>query len=544
MNGAQLLVRCLEAEGVEYVFGLPGEEVMHILDALADSRIQFVVTRHEGGAAFMADVYGRLTGKAGVCLATLGPGATNLTTGVADANLDRSPLVAITGQVSLDVVHKEWHQYIDLPALFRPITKWTVQVERPEVIPEVVRKAFRLAQLERPGATHVAVPENVAAAETAGAPIPATPLAYPPPRLQDVQRAAALIAEATSPVIIAGNGVLRRSASRELQALAEKVHIPVAETFMGKGSLDYRHHLSLMAVGLQDRDWIMCGLDRADLVIAVGYDMVEYAPRGWNPHKDKTIIHLDNSPAEIQEHYAPAVEIIADVCEGLEALADACEGRRPMPRHAALRGIILGELEQYRSDDSFPMKPQRLVADLRAALGEDDILVSDVGAHKLWLARLYPAICPNTILISNGLAAMGIAVPGALAAKLVHPDRRVVAVAGDGSFLMTGSELETAKRLGTPFVTVVWVDGAYGLIQWKQLTSMGRATGVSFGNPDFAAYARAFGLPGFRVERAADFLPALQQALALPEPSVIEVAVDYGENLRLTEKLGHLTCVI
>jgi len=529
---------------VEYVFGLPGEEVMHILDALADSRIQFVVTRHEGGAAFMADVYGRLTGRAGVCLATLGPGATNLTTGVADANLDRSPLVAITGQVSLDVVHREWHQYIDLPALFRPITKWTVQVERPEVIPEVVRKAFRLAQMERPGATHISVPENVAAAEAAGGPIPPTPLGYPPPRWQDVQRAADLIAEARSPIIIAGNGVLRRNGSRELQALAEKAHIPVAETFMGKGALDYRHHLSLMAVGLQDRDWIMCGLDRADLVIAVGYDMVEYAPRRWNPHKDKTIIHLDNSPAEIQEHYAPAVEIVADVCEGLEALKEACEGQRPMPHHAALRGIILGELADYQADDSFPMKPQRLVADLRAALGEEDILVSDVGAHKLWLARLYPAIRPNTVLISNGLAAMGIAVPGAMAAKLLHPDRKVVAVAGDGSFLMTGSELETAKRLGTSFVTVVWVDGSYGLIQWKQLTTFGRASGVAFGNPDFAAYARAFGLPGFRVERAADFLPTLRQALELPEPSVIEVAVDYGENLRLTEKLGQLTCAI
>ncbi|MDP2661689.1 MAG: thiamine pyrophosphate-dependent enzyme, partial [Dehalococcoidia bacterium] len=354
----------------------------------------------------------------------------------------------------------------------------------------------------------------------------------------------ALIAEAKSPIIIAGNGVLRRGASREILALAEKVHIPVAETFMGKGALDYRHHLSLMSVGLQERDWIMCGLDRADLVIAIGYDMVEYAPRYWNPLKDKVIIHLDNSPAEVQEHYVPRVEIVADVCEGLLALADACEGMRPFPHHAALREIILGELAQYREDDSFPMKPQRLVSDLRAALGEDDILVSDVGAHKVWLARMYPAICPNTILISNGLAAMGIAVPGAIAAKLVHPNRKVVAVAGDGSFLMTAPELETAKRLGTPFVTVVWVDGAYGLIQWKQLTNFGRAFGVSFNNPDFVVYAQAFGLPGFRVERAADFLPTLQQALAIPEPSVIEVAVDYGENLRLTEKLGQLTCVI
>lgn len=544
MNAAQLFVRCLEAEGVEYVFGLPGEEIMHILDALADSPIRFIPTRHEAGAAFMADVYGRLTGKAGVCLATLGPGATNLTTGVADANLDRSPLVAITGQVSLDVAHQEWHQYIDLPTLFRPITKWSVQVERPEVVPEVVRKAFRVAQMERPGSAFISLPENVAAAEAVGVPMVPTPVDYAPPRSQDVLRAAELIAQAKSPIIIAGNGVLRRNASQELRALAETIHVPVAETFMGKGALDYRHHLSLMAVGLQARDWIMCGLDRADLVLAVGYDMVEFAPRYWNPAKDKVIIHLDNSPAEVQEHYVPQAEIVADICEGLVALAQACDGMHPFPHHSALRDLITGELAQYRSDDSFPMKPQRLVADLRAALGDEDILVSDVGAHKLWLARMFPATRPNTILISNGLAAMGIAVPGAIAAKLVNPSRKVVAVAGDGSFLMTASELETAKRIGTPFVTVVWVDGSYGLIQWKQLTTFGRAFGVSFGNPDFAAYARSFGLPGFRVETASDFLPTLQRAMKLPEPSVIEVAVDYAENLRLTEKLGQLTCVI
>ncbi len=544
MNAAQLFVRCLEAEGVEYVFGLPGEEVMHLLDALADSSITFITTHHEAGAAFMADVYGRLTGRAGVCLATLGPGATNLITGVADANLDRSPLVAITGQVSLDVVHQEWHQYIDLPTLFRPVTKWSVQVERPEAVPEVVRKAFRLAQMERPGATYISLPENVAAAGVSGYPMPPTPVEYAPPRSDDVLRAALMIAQARNPVIIAGNGVLRRNASRELQALAEALNVPVAETFMGKGAMDYRHELSLMAVGLQARDWIMCGLDRADLVIAIGYDMVEYAPRYWNPGKDKAIIHLDNSPAEVQEHYVPQVEIVGDICEGLLALAQACDGVHPFPHQAALRELIMGELAQYRSDDSFPMKPQRLVADLRAALAEDDILVSDVGAHKLWLARMFPTMLPNTILISNGLAAMGIAVPGAIVAKLINPHRKVVAVAGDGSFLMTAAELETARRIGAPFVSVIWVDGSYGLIKWKQLNTFGRDFGVSFQNPDFAAYARAYGLPGFRVERASDFLPTLRKALDLPEPSVVEVAVDYTENLRLTEKLGQLTCVI
>ncbi|MDO8691897.1 MAG: acetolactate synthase large subunit [Dehalococcoidia bacterium] len=544
MNAAQLLVRCLEAEGVKYVFGLPGEEVMHVLDALADSSITFIPTRHEAGAAFMADVYGRLTGRAGVCLATLGPGATNLATGVADANLDRSPLVAITGQTSLDVIHEESHQYIDLSTMFRPITKWSVQVERAETVPEVVRKAFRVAEMERPGAAYISLPENVAAMEVAGSPMRPTPIEYALPRSEDVLRASSLIAQARSPIIIAGNGVLRRNASRELQVLAEAIHVPVAETFMGKGALDYRHHLSLMPVGLQARDWIMCGLDRADLVIAVGYDMVEYAPRFWNPNQDKAIIHLDSCPAEVQDHYVPQVEIVADLREGLLALAGACHGINPFPYHTALRDMIRKELADCQSDDSFPVKPQRLVADLREALGDEDILVSDVGAHKLWLARMYPTACPNTILISNGFAAMGIAVPGAIAAKLVNPNRKVVAVAGDGSFLMTASELETAKRIGTPFVTVVWVDGAYGLIEWKQQNAFGRSFGVSFGNPDFVTYAQAFGLPGFRVERASDFLPTLRRALDLPEPSVIEVAVDYSENLRLTERLGRLTCTI
>ncbi len=544
MNAAQLLVRCLEAEGVKYVFGLPGEEVMHVLDALADSSITFIPTRHEAGAAFMADVYGRLTGKAGVCLATLGPGATNLATGVADANLDRSPLVAITGQTSLEVVHEESHQYIDLATMFRPITKWSVQVERAESVPEVVRRAFRVAEMERPGAAFVSLPENIAAMEVAGSPMRPTPIEYAFPRPQDLLRASSLIAQAKRPIIIAGNGVLRRNASQELQVLVEAIHVPVAETFMGKGALDYRHHLSLMAVGLQARDWIMCGLDRADLVIAVGYDMVEYAPRFWNPGKDKAIIHLDSCPAEVQEHYVPQVEIVADVREGLLALAGTCHGMNPFPYHTALRDLINQELADCQSDDSFPVKPQRLVADLRAALGNEDVLVSDVGAHKVWLARMFPTSCQNTILISNGFAAMGIAVPGAIAAKLVSPNRKVVAVVGDGSFLMTSSELETAKRIGTPFVTVVWVDGAYGLIGWKQQSAFGRSFGVAFGNPDFAAYAQAFGLPGFRVESASDFLPTLRRAMDLPEPSVIEVAVDYSENLRLTEKLGRLTCAI
>ncbi|MBI4302004.1 MAG: acetolactate synthase large subunit [Chloroflexi bacterium] len=542
MRASDLIVRCLENEGTKYIFGIPGEEILALLDSLSRSSVSFIPTRHEQGAAFMADVYGRLTGKPGLCLSTLGPGAMNLMTGVADAFLDRAPMVAMTGQSPLEQTHKESHQYLDLVGIFRPVTKWNVRLERPDTIPEVIRKAFKVAIMEKPGPTHIELPSNVLEMDVEGEPLSDRPFEYSHPNEMAITKAAALIADANYPIIIAGNGVLRRHASQELTTFAQKLHIPVANTFMGKGSLDSRDGLSLLTVGLQAHDWIMCGLDKADLVITVGYDLVEYAPRSWNPDGKKRIIHIDTLPSEVDQYYQPEVEIIGDLGEALATLVEACPFAKEFVGHSTLREIILAELTQYVADEGFPLKPQRVLADLRQALSDEDLLICDVGANKIWAARMYQAHSPNTVIISNGLAAMGIAVPGALVAKLAYPQQKVVALTGDGGFMMNSQELETAKRLGTPFVTMIWVDSGYGMIEWEQVARYGQPYGVHFTNPDFVAYARSFGLAGFRIDHPNQLLPTLRQALDLNEPSVIEVPIDYRENLKLTERLGKLTC--
>jgi acetolactate synthase-1/2/3 large subunit len=543
-RAADLLIKCLENEGVRYVFGVSGEEIMSILDALADSRIRYVTTRHEQGAAFMADVYGRLTGFPGVCLATLGPGATNLITGVADAYLDRAPLVAITGQIALQRIHKESHQYIDTVALFQPITKWQARVGHAEVIPEVVRKAFKIAAAEKPGPTHIEIPEDIAASEVEGAPLTRTTVNYPHPADDAVAAAAQLLRNAKQPMILAGNGVIRRGASEALREFAAKASIPAANTFMSKGVMGYQNPLARLTVGLQNRDYEMSGLADADVVISVGYDMVEFAPRLWNPEKNKRIIHIDTLPAEVDEHYQPTVEIVSEISEALRALGEVCSPRPKPDDSSPLKRLVLGELAIFGRDTSYPLKPQRILSDMRRVLREDDLLISDVGAHKLWIARMFPAEQPNSVIISNGFAAMGIAVPGAIAAKLAQPERRVVVVAGDGGFMMNVQELETARRLGASFVTVVWVDNGYGVIGWKQMRAFGRTFGVDFGNPDFSRLAEAFGLVGFAVHHADEFAPLLEQALEMDRPSLIAVPVDYGENVRLTRALGEVQVTI
>jgi acetolactate synthase I/II/III large subunit len=544
MKASDLIVQCLENEGVRYVFGLPGEEIMDILDSLLDSPITFIPTRHEQGAAFMADAYGRLTGRAGVCLSTLGPGATNLATGVADANLDRAPLVAITGQAGRDRVHKESHQHVDIVEHFRPLTKWNRRVETAAVIPEVIRKAFKLAEAEKPGACHIEVPEDVAAETAEGTPLSTERTRRPSPDRPALQTAARLIEAASFPLIFAGNGVVRGEASRELRVLARSHGIPVVHTFMAKGTMPYDDELCLLSAGLQARDYISCGFDKADLIIAVGYDPVEYAPKFWNPDRKKPIIHIDFTPAEVDSFYQPAVEVVADVRECLELLNGLVKGQKDPAPYRTLRRFILEQLEEGATDDTFPLKPQRILRDVREQMARDDILISDVGTHKLWIARTYPAYEPNTVLISNGFAAMGFALPAAVSAKLVHPERKVVAVSGDGGFLMNCQELETARRLGLAIVNVIFRDGGYNLIQWKQQTHHGRESGVRFGNPDFVELARAYGAKGYRVESARQLSLILAEALALPGPSIIDVPVDYGENTKLTDRLGRLVCPI
>ena len=536
MKASELIVKCLENEGVGYIFGVPGEENMELLDALLGSSIRFVTTRHEQGAAFMADVSGRLTGRAGVCLSTLGPGATNLITGVADANMDRAPLVALTAQAGHDRRHKESHQHLDIVTLFRPVTKWNTSLPAPDVIPEAFRKAFKLAQSEKPGATHIEIPEDVACMETDGQPLrvqrPHPGGAAP----EQIEKAARIISEAARPIVLAGNGVIRGHASEALVRFAEKLNLPVATTFMAKGVIPDTDPLALGAIGMQAFDYVNRAFVEADVVIAIGYDIVEYAPRFWNPERNKRIVHVDMSPAEVDAAYIVNVGVVGDIASSLDALALKAT---PQSNHhgAHFRQMLRDELEQGRHDASFPLKPQRILADLRAALADDDIVISDVGAHKVWLARLFPCHQPNTCIISNGFAAMGMAVPGAVVAKLLHPQRRVVAVTGDGGFLMNSQELETAARLKTPFVVLVFNDQSYGLIRWKQMQQFGRPAFVDFHNPDLVKYAESFGGTGCRIESADDLAPALRAALNSNKLTVIDCPVDASENLRLTERL-------
>lgn len=543
LNTAKLLVQCLENEGVEYVFGLPGEENLHVLEALQDSSIQFITTRHEQGAAFMADVYGRLTGKAGVCLSTLGPGATNLMTGVADANLDRAPLVAITGQVGTDRMHIESHQYLDLVALFAPITKWNAQIVRPSITPEIVRKAFKIAQTEKPGAVHIDLPENIAAMPVEGMPLRLDEREKVYASFSSIERAAAAISAAENPIILVGNGAIRGHASEMLTRFATELNIPVANTFMGKGVIPYNHPLALWAVGLQQRDYISCGFDHTDLVIAVGYDLIEYSPKRWNPDGQTPVIHISPISAEIDSSYIPIAEVLGDISDSLfEILQRADRSHKPEPYAIHLRQEIQADYEELAQDSGYPLKPQKLIHDLRQVMGPDDIVISDVGAHKMWMARHYHCDRPNTCIISNGFAAMGIAIPGAIAAKLVAPDRKVVAVTGDGGFMMNSQELETALRVGTPFVTIIFNDGGYGLIEWKQMNQFGKPAFIKFTNPDFVKYAESMGLKGYRVTASTDFIPMLKDALNQTVPAVIDCPIDYSENMRFSQRAGDLNC--
>ncbi|RFU37916.1 acetolactate synthase large subunit [Actinomadura logoneensis] len=543
-DAAKLLVRTLEAEGVEYVFGIPGEENIHFVQALNESSIRYVLVRHEQGAAFMAEIYGRLTGKAGVASATLGPGAINLQLGVADAQTNSTPVVAISAQVGLDRIYKESHQIVDLVSLFRPITKWSELVPTPEALPEIVRKAFKTAQTERPGAVYLAIPEDVESASVSAdlGPLRVNVVQPQEPSAAQIARAADVLAMARQPIVLAGHGATRAHASEALVHFSEKLGLPVATTFNGKGVFPDDHRNALGAVGFMRHDYVNFGFDEADVLIAVGYELQEFDPVKVNPHADKKIIHIHAMPAEVDDHYPVEVGIQGDVSRSLRALGDAVHRRWDVNGTGRrIRELMRDELAEGRAEDGFPLSPRRIVADIREAMGREDIVLADTGAVKMWMARMYPTYEPNTLLVSNGLSSMGFAVPGALAAKLAHPERKVLAATGDGAFLMNSQELETAVRENIPITVLIWEDDAYGLIEWKMDLELGRSSNIKFGNPDFVAYAESFGAHGYRVTAADELLPTLRKALNDDGVSVVTVPVDYSHNLQLTDKLGELT---
>ena len=546
MKASDLFVECLENEGIRYVFGVPGEENADFMMSLERSeRIEFVLCRHEQGAAFMAEIHGRLTGEPAVCLGTLGPGAANLITGVADANMDRAPVLVLTGQGSSDRLHKESHQVMDVVGMFGPVTKWAHQIIRADNIPEVVRKAVRLAGTEKPGATHIELPEDIARHETSERPLAVHRLRRSVPADKVVDQAFELIRSSRRPVILAGNGAIRKRASKQLRMLCEKTRIGVASTFMAKGCVDRDAPYCLFTVGLQARDIISRAIDGADVVVTLGYDMVEYQPRLWNDRGDKRIVHIDFLPAEIDTHYDPDVEIVGDLAHTLRMLNERVDAAGGLTfdladQHAARREMQ-AELAEHKDDETEGLiRPQKALWDVRRVMGPHDVLLSDVGAHKMWVARHYHCHEPNTCLIPNGFCSMGFALPGAISAALVHPERRVLSICGDAGFLMNVQEMETAKRLGVNCTVMVWEDGGYGLIKWKQENSFGRHTELDFGNPDWLLLAEAFGWSGRRVARSADLIPALEAAFAEPGPNLVVVPIDYRENRLLTERLGDI----
>ncbi|CAN5670603.1 acetolactate synthase large subunit [soil metagenome] len=535
------IVECLENEGVEVVFGLPGEENLHMIDALASSSIRFITTRDERGAAFMADTYGALTGRPGVCLATLGPGAINLMLGVANAQLDSHPLVAITAQAGLDRVAKESHQFVDLVSLFRPITKWGDMVTVGVAAPEMVRKAFKRATTEPPGATFLVLPEDVAELLTDAPVLRVNTPVDPAPDVGQVHRAAHVLAEAKHPVVLAGPGVARDGATQALIRFSERLNMPVATTFLGKGVFPDDHANALGTIGFMVKDYANFGFDRADVVVAVGYDLVEYSPARWNPLADKQILHVHRTVAEVDANYTLAVGVQGNIAETLDAMGASSYVHGIRGEIFPVRDLVREELERGSADDAFPMTPARVVSDIRSVLDGDDIVLCDTGAVKMWMARLYPTLRPSTCLISNGLATMAFSLPGALAAKLVYPQRKVLAAMGDGAFAMSMAEIETAVREGVHFVVLVWVDGGYGLIGWKQDIEFGRRSAVSFDNPDFVKLAESFGAKGYLIGSAGELAPTLRAALDDDAVSIVACPIDYAENARLIERLGALT---
>ncbi len=540
---ADLIVECLEREGVTHVFGIPGEENIHLVDALARSPIRFVLVRHEQGASFMAEIYGRLSGKAGVCSATLGPGAINLLLGVADATTNSTPLVALSAQVGMNRSFKESHQGVDLVSMFAPVTKWSALVATREAPPEMVRKAFKLAQTERPGSVYLAVPEDI---ESAVAPEAASPLEVNVPRPDEpspsqVARAAAILKAASNPIVLAGHGAARADACPALIRFAERLGVSVATTFHGKGVFPDDHPQALGAIGFMRHDYVNFGFDEADVIVTVGYELQEFDPVRINPRGDKEIIHIHRFPAEVDLHYNVAVGLQADISRSLDALAAAldCHFENPTA-NLKIRGLLAKELAQGRTDDRFPLAPARIVADTRAAMRRDDIVLVDTGALKMWMARLYPTYSPNTCLISNGLSTMAWSLPGAIGAKIAQPDARVLVATGDGGFLMNSQEIETALREGIAMVVLIWVDNAYGLISWKMDLELGHEVDTTFGNPDFVAYANSFGAVGYQITAPDELLPTLQEALADDTVSLIACPVDYSANMELIRSLGEL----
>ncbi|MBW8244774.1 acetolactate synthase large subunit [Muricauda oceani] len=542
MKASDLFIKALENEGVEYIFGLPGEENLAFLESIRKSeKIELVLTRHEQGAGFMAATYGRLTGKAGVCLSTLGPGATNLVTSAAYAQLGAMPMVMITGQKPIKKSKQGKFQILDVVKMMNPLTKYTRQVTHGSHIPSIVREAFRLAQEERPGAVHIELPEDIAEEEVQNPRIfEVVDFKIPYAGDNTVQQAADMIERAKRPIVLIGAGANRKRASIALTQFVETLGIPFFNTQMGKGIIDERHPLYLGTAALSDHDFLHEAIKKADLIINVGHDTIEKPPFFMQPEDNRKVIHLNFFPAEIDEVYFPQLNVIGDIAHSVSQLT---EKLKPMANSwnmdffLQIKANVKERLTTYGEDDRFPILPQRLVKIIRDVLPDDGIVTLDNGMYKIWFARNYPAYVQNSLLLDNALATMGAGLPSALIAKQLHPDKKVISINGDGGFMMNSQELETAIRMQLDLIVIILNDNAYGMIQWKQEDLGFKKFGLDYGNPDFVTYAESFGAKGYRPGSVAEFQQTLKNTMNSKGVHLIDLAIDYSLNHEILNKL-------
>jgi acetolactate synthase-1/2/3 large subunit len=533
-KGSDLLVAALEREGVDRIFGVPGEENLDTVESLRASSIELVLTRHEQGAAFMAATHGRLTGRPGVCIATLGPGALNFSTGAAYAHLGAMPMILITGQKAIMTARQARFQIVDVIASMKPLTKMTRQIVSAASIPSIVREAFRVAMEERPGPVHLELPEDVAGEEVDPVPlIPPHPVDIPVAHPAALDRAAAMILAAKRPLIMLGAAASRPRSASGLAGFVLRTRIPYFTTQMGKGTVPGGSNLYMGTAALSERDYVHEAIDRADLIITIGHDTIEKPPFIMGEGGPQ-VIHVGYTPANVEQVYFPHGEVVGDVGPSLELLADRLEGKlRNAGALLALREGILSRIADRATEDRFPPTPQRIVHDVRQVIPSDGIVCLDNGMYKIWFARNYRTYVANTLLLDNALATMGAGLPSAMMAKLLYPERRVLAVCGDGGFMMNSQELETAVRLKLDLVVLILNDSSYGMIRWKQAVDHFPDFGLTFGNPDFVKYAEAYGAKGSRVTGVEDLIPTLEQAFQAGGVHLVDVPIDYSENTRV-----------
>lgn len=537
MKASDLFMRALEAEGVEYIFGIPGEENLDLLESLRTSSVKLILTRHEQGAGFMAATYGRLTGKAGVCLATLGPGATNFVTAAAYAQLGAMPMMMITGQKPVKASKQGHFQIVDIVDMMKPLTKYTKQIVSADNIPARVREAFRRAEEERPGAVHLELPEDIADEQSDAILIPKSHSRRPVADDKSIAYAVDAIANARRPLLMVGAGANRKTTAKMLREFVAKLGIPFFTTQMGKGVVDETHPLWLGNAALSAGDFVHRAIEKADCIINVGHDVIEKPPFFMNKGL-RTVIHVNYFGAEVDTVYFPQEEVIGDIANSVWRMKQRLEPQKhwDFSYFDQVREALLAHLAEGADDERFPIYPQRMVADIRKVLGPKDILCLDNGMYKIWFARYYRCMEPNTLLLDNALATMGAGLPSGMAAKMVFPERKVVALAGDGGFMMNSQEIETAVRLNLNMTMIVVRDNAYGMIKWKQANMGFGNFGMDMGNPDFVRYAESYGARGHRPGCAAEFAPLLEKTLQEPGFDLIELPVDYSDNDRILNK--------